>query len=150
MTHNQLFKKICKVNFLLIFIACNNVTQNNSLLCGDLKLMDNVYLINDVEYNGVCNVIDTDIVITEKFIKSGKVYSEKGYYFPSGNIKYEGKIVNDSLNGKYYQYFENGQLRVKGKFYRGFPDGRWYKYDNQGKRLSVQIFKKGELIKTRF
>jgi antitoxin component YwqK of YwqJK toxin-antitoxin module len=150
MSNYQLLNIFYKVNFLLIFLSCDTNSPSEYSLCKDLTEKDNVYLLDNNIYNGVCKIIDTDITINEKFIKEGKIYAEKGYYFPSGNIKYEGKIKNDSLSGKYFQYHNNGEFSVKGKFFKGYPDGKWKKYDNSGKLISTQFFKKGELIKTKF
>ena len=148
LSDNQLVKKLLLYGFTIIMLGCGTKTNPSTVLCDKLTLIDNLNYHEDSLFNGICNIMDTDIVIEERFFKNGKKIRGKEYYFPSGNTKHDGYFMNDSLNGRYYQYFLNGEIRLKGKFNMGFPDGRWKTYDSSGELLSIQIFNKGELINT--
>ena len=145
---NQYIINFSCIFFSLFLVSCSTDVEKIIVECEKLIVEDNTYYFQDKRFTGKCQVFEIDIVLQELFFEKGKKYKEKGYFFPSGNIKYEGYIKNDSLSGKYFQYHDNGQVRLKGKFWKGFPDGRWRTYDNQGLKLSVQIFDKGKLMNT--
>ena len=145
---NQYVRHFFNLLFYLIFISCNSSQDGIIVNCEKLNVQDNTYYYESEKFTGTCQVVEIDVVLEETKFKNGKKHKEKGFYYPSGKLKYEGSIKNDSLSGKYYQYFENGKKRIKGKFYKGYPDGKWRTYSNTGKLISIQFFEKGKLITT--
>ena len=148
---NQLVKKMIKLMFyalMMITVGCKTSTNQLTVLCDELTLDKNLNFHEEVLFNGICNIYDTDILIEKRFYKDGKKVRAKEYYFPSGNLRHDGYFKNDSLSGRYYQYHLNGKVRLKGKFNMGYPNGRWKTYDSSGQLLSIQIFRDGDLINT--
>ena len=66
-------------------------------------------------------------------------------YFDNGQIKSEGKYVNELREGNWIFYFENGRIDSAGMFLNDKMEGQWKKYYESG-RLKMIINLKNSKI----
>ena len=80
------------------------------------------------------------------YLIKGKRYDNKGNlefvlerngkgieYYDDGNIKYEGKYLNEKKNGKVKYYNTNGKLELEGEYKDDVLNGKVKEYDENGK-----------------
>jgi antitoxin component YwqK of YwqJK toxin-antitoxin module len=85
----------------------------------------------------------------ENYANGRKRYDIMGdtitYYYPSGEVKSRGDIVDDLKEGEWSFYREDGQLYEVGNFLKGEKHGRWIRYDELGEIQHEEEFKNGRV-----
>lgn len=76
---------------------------------------------------------------------NGDVYQ---HFFASGEVEYEGKLINDKKEGKWITYYKNGSLCKEIDYKKGQKNGKfiWY-FQNGNKQQEVSLvngIKQGE------
>jgi antitoxin component YwqK of YwqJK toxin-antitoxin module len=91
-------------------------------------------------------------MITNKTYKNGqKITSQKGdaftYFFKSGIIRAQGKMVGGVMEGKWIFNRGTGELWQIGHFKANQKHGRWVRYDRKGKPEYDEEFENSKLKK---
>ncbi len=71
------------------------------------------------------------------------------YFFKDGNVKAEGPVKENLMDGLWHFYRENGILQQVGNFKKGLKHGPWVEYDKIGSIVSETQFEEGEEISKR-
>jgi len=73
---------------------------------------------------------------------SGKKQGDWKTYYSNGQVKSEGRYVDNLKDGIWKYYHQNGVIEQTGRYIRGLQEGewRWY-YDSEALRLSVYYYK---------
>ena len=53
-------------------------------------------------------------------------------FYPNGQLKRDGKLLNGKPEGLWQEYHPNGQLHIKTTYQDGRPEGSWQEYDSKG------------------
>lgn len=91
-------------------------------------------------------------------------------YYPNGQVRFEGYVLNHKWEGDNKFFYKNGQLESKGCYKNGKPEGSWESYYGNGQpekkstyryglwegrylwytqsgRITETIYSKGEIIR---
>lgn len=68
-------------------------------------------------------------------------------YFEDGSVKSQGKIINESMNGKWIFNKKGGSLQQIGHFEDGIKNGEWIRYDSKGEIAYHVEFSNGKIVK---
>jgi antitoxin component YwqK of YwqJK toxin-antitoxin module len=80
----------------------------------------------------------------EGMIVEGKRSGVWTSYFPSGNKQSENKYSNGMLNGKTVVYHPNGQIMFIGFYTNNQQDGQWIYFDAEGKMTKNMMYTNGK------
>jgi antitoxin component YwqK of YwqJK toxin-antitoxin module len=75
------------------------------------------------------------IVLHDSILQKNQPY--KAYYPGGSQISYEGKVINNQMNGLWRSYYENGNLKSSVMYKNGKVDGIAYFYYNDGKETPM-------------
>lgn len=92
-----------------------------------------------------------------RYYENGKVEEEIKFsnddalttiYYPSGKIKFTGKvnIYTDGLEGEVTEYYESGKIKAKYNYAEGYLDGIQTYYDESGKVIKTEEYDYGYII----
>lgn len=87
------------------------------------------------------------LILMNKSKKNTKVLVEEVLeYFPNGNVKLKGKLVDKAKNGEWEEYYENGNLKRSVSYSDGVKDGRTLVFKENGDLDFFMDYKKGKLL----
>lgn len=55
----------------------------------------------------------------------GKPTGEHVKYYADGQVQEKRRLINDVLQGAYYEYFPNGLVKTSGSYTSGNKTGTW-------------------------
>jgi len=79
--------------------------------------------------------------------KEGRRIGEWKYYYTNGELKFVGKFIDDTPDGKHIYYWDNGNLQEEGKYIMGKKDGDWRTYNYDGSLFMTTFFRNGVEVK---
>ena len=68
-------------------------------------------------------------------------------YYGDGNLRFEGKFVDDNPNGEHTWYWDDGKVKQKGRYVMGRKNGDWKKYDESGIPIIIISYSGGKEVK---
>ncbi len=84
-------------------------------------------------------------VAESEVYKAGKKNGPYKKFFDNGTLRFDGKMVNDQLEGKVTLYFSNGKVWQQGVYKAGDKHGIWITYKDNGEIEKQEEFIKGIL-----
>lgn len=81
--------------------------------------------------------------------KDGNMQGTYNTYFESGILRSAKYYEENKAEGKFYEYFDNSRIKVEGNFKNDKKDGDWIYYDINNRKIKVEKYKEGLLIKTK-
>lgn len=99
------------------------------------------YGVTKVRLNDPGRSVVMEILPTSK----PKLKSDRLYYWFSGNVIHttQGGFSGKLLNGKYDEYFPSKNLKEQGKFLKGLKNGVWRTWDENGTLNQEVMWKDG-------
>lgn len=65
------------------------------------------------------------------------------YFYPNGQLKTEGKVINGEKQGIWRSYHENGELKSKGTYHNGLKNGKWEYFYESGVQRAEAVYDNG-------
>lgn len=105
----------------------------------------NLKTTRELEYyeNGKLK-IQREVIEKEKDVEIENIKE----YYQNGFLKSETELIDLDKNGIYREFYENGNVKYEGKFLNDKPIEKQYYYHENGKKHKIEYWKKGKLIKT--
>ena len=70
-------------------------------------------------------------------------------FYNNGIIKTEKTYINNKLEGSYTEYHYNSRVKIQGQYIKDKKTCKWTYYDINNKKLKVETYDDGNLIKTK-
>jgi len=79
--------------------------------------------------------------------KEGKKIGEWKQIYSNGKLRYIGKYIDDSPDGKHTTFWDNGNLMEEGKYIMGKKEADWRYYDYSGALFLTIFYRNGVEVK---
>ncbi len=102
------------------------------------------------EYDEAGNVTMVKIYDDNGYLKGEGMFDKHGRktgiwkeFYPTGELKAEGKYKKGKRTGLWKFYYKDGKIEQTGYYYKGKPHKRWKYYDHSGTLLKYESYYKG-------
>jgi antitoxin component YwqK of YwqJK toxin-antitoxin module len=93
-------------------------------------------------YDDVSNTLQAQMTFVQ-----GKIDGLYKEYYNTGAKKAYILYIDGEKEGKAEFYYKSGDIKIRGKFKNGKRNGKWIYFDENGKKITVQKWKKGKKIR---
>ena len=128
------------INAFIFLDSCGKHSQKYSYRWGDDGLIYNID--NDQLYTGI--VRDTTDAIMNYEVVNGKKNGVFTAYYPGGQIKKTGYMINNENVGEWKYFFPDGQIESIGNFENSIPDGKWISFYHSGNKKCEGNYRRGK------
>ena len=107
------------------------------------KVENNIleYDVKDGIKHGEFLIYSTEEVLLIKGqLDSNRNVGKWQYFYPTGELEYEGHFVDNQPEGQWFWYYRDGKKREEGNYNAGMRVGVWYQYDHDGEIVFEKDF----------
>lgn len=135
-----------------IFSERKSFFENGNVKTTGYYKYDSIPVGTHKEYDVEGNVTVVRMYDNDGLLQSMGLFDSKGRktgkwkeFFPTGEVKAEGKYKANKRVGKWIFYFRDGKIEQTGYFYRGKYDKEWNWYFHSGKLFQRENYYHGKL-----